>query len=201
MQQTNRYKLNLIDKADTFSPDPLNENTEKLEAQLAAEAQARAAADSAETKARADAVAAEAKARADADASEASTRAAADTAEVKNRTAAVSAEAQARADADASEASARAAADTALDSRIKTLEAHKLATGQYKGNGVSGRVINLGFKPSAVLLVSTTTNTMISSMAVTGHDGRGLIIVNNGFQINAENLNDGLITYNYVACL
>lgn len=34
MQQTEKYKLNLIEKNDPFSPDPLNENAQKLEAAL-----------------------------------------------------------------------------------------------------------------------------------------------------------------------
>lgn len=34
MQQTTNYKLNLIEKTDTFSPDPLNENMEKVEGAL-----------------------------------------------------------------------------------------------------------------------------------------------------------------------
>ena len=42
MQQTETYKFNLIESSDTFSPAPLNENMEKVEAQLDAEAQARA---------------------------------------------------------------------------------------------------------------------------------------------------------------
>ena len=48
MQQTETYKLNLIETSDTFSPAPLNENAQKLEAAIAAgdaaEAAARAAA-------------------------------------------------------------------------------------------------------------------------------------------------------------
>ena len=35
MQQTETYKLNLIETSDTFSPNPLNENAQKLEAALA----------------------------------------------------------------------------------------------------------------------------------------------------------------------
>lgn len=31
MQQTEHYKLNLIETSDTFSPNPLNENMEKVE--------------------------------------------------------------------------------------------------------------------------------------------------------------------------
>lgn len=34
MQQTETYKLNLVEGEDTFSPLPLNENAEKLEAAL-----------------------------------------------------------------------------------------------------------------------------------------------------------------------
>ena len=36
MQQTETYKLNLIETDDNFSPNPLNENTQKLETTLAA---------------------------------------------------------------------------------------------------------------------------------------------------------------------
>ena len=38
MQQTEKYKLNLIETSDTFSPVPLNENMEKVEAALEAKA-------------------------------------------------------------------------------------------------------------------------------------------------------------------
>ena len=58
MQQTNKYKLNLIEKDDTFSPDPLNDNMEKVEGALKAETGARQAADAAEAQARAGADAA-----------------------------------------------------------------------------------------------------------------------------------------------
>ena len=51
MQYTDKYKLNLIETSDAFSPDVLNENTRKVEdvlaAQSAAEATARDAADGA----------------------------------------------------------------------------------------------------------------------------------------------------------
>lgn len=47
MQQTETYKLNLIDKNDAFSPDPLNDNTRKLETQLNAVRAETAGADSA----------------------------------------------------------------------------------------------------------------------------------------------------------
>lgn len=113
MQQTSKYKLNLIETSDRFSPDPLNENAEKLETQLAAETQARTAADTAEARARADADAAEAKARADADTAEANARKSAITAEAKTRADAIAAEAKARADADTAETNARKAAITA----------------------------------------------------------------------------------------
>ena len=38
MQQTQTYKLNLIETSDTFSPAPLNENMEKLEDAISASA-------------------------------------------------------------------------------------------------------------------------------------------------------------------
>lgn len=41
MQQTETYKLNLIELSDKFSPDPLNENAQKLEAALFAETETR----------------------------------------------------------------------------------------------------------------------------------------------------------------
>ena len=47
MQHTEKYKLDLIEKDDTFSPDPLNENMKKVEGALKAEAAARTAADAA----------------------------------------------------------------------------------------------------------------------------------------------------------
>ena len=47
MQHTDKYQLNLIEASDTFSPEALNENAQKLEqaisAEAAAEQQARAA--------------------------------------------------------------------------------------------------------------------------------------------------------------
>ena len=44
MQHTEKYKLNLIETSDAFSPDALNENTRKVEDVLAAQAAAEAAA-------------------------------------------------------------------------------------------------------------------------------------------------------------
>ena len=43
MIQTEKYKLNLIETTDTFSPNPLNENAQKLEAALGAAGAAQAA--------------------------------------------------------------------------------------------------------------------------------------------------------------
>lgn len=40
MQQTNQYQYNLIEPGDTFSPAPLNENAEIMEAALREQAQA-----------------------------------------------------------------------------------------------------------------------------------------------------------------
>jgi hypothetical protein len=58
MQHTEKYRFDLIEKEDVFSPDALNENMEKVEGALEREAAARTAADAAEARARADADAA-----------------------------------------------------------------------------------------------------------------------------------------------
>ena len=58
MQQTTKYKLNLIEKSDTFSPDPLNQNTQKVENALSAATAHTDAGDRAEASARASADAA-----------------------------------------------------------------------------------------------------------------------------------------------
>jgi len=58
MQQTAKYQFNLIEREDVFSPDPLNENMEKVEGALeAVQAEAKAG-DDTEAQARADADAA-----------------------------------------------------------------------------------------------------------------------------------------------
>lgn len=72
MQQTQTYKLNKPGADDPIAVAPLNENADKLEAALKAEAAAR----SAEATARANADNAEAAARANGDAAEAAARAA-----------------------------------------------------------------------------------------------------------------------------
>ena len=53
MQHTEKYQFDLIEKDDVFSPDALNENMEKVERALEAETAARQAADAAEAQARA----------------------------------------------------------------------------------------------------------------------------------------------------
>lgn len=165
MQQTGTYKLNLIETSDTFSPNPLNENTEKLEKALseglASETSARTAADQAE-----------ASARAEADQAEASARAAADQAEATTRQQAVSAEAAARQQAISDEASTRAAAITALQNRVTTLEAHKIAVGYANTTPTY-----VGFTPMAVII----TNGTVATLAVTGSNNGYLSIIDGGF--------------------
>ena len=58
MQHTEKYRFDLIERDDVFSPDALNGNMEKVERALEAETGARQAADAAEAQARADADAA-----------------------------------------------------------------------------------------------------------------------------------------------
>lgn len=55
MQHTEKYRFDLIERDDVFSPDALNGNMEKVEGALKAETGARQAADAAEAQARADA--------------------------------------------------------------------------------------------------------------------------------------------------
>ena len=53
MQQTTKYQFNLIETSDTFSPDPLNQNMEKVESALDAVRAEAAASVSAEAAGRA----------------------------------------------------------------------------------------------------------------------------------------------------
>lgn len=141
MQQTTKYKLNLIETSDPFSPAPLNENAQKLEGALSAETAARTAADTAEAQARAQAVTAEAQTRAQADTAEAQARAAAVATLTQN--------------------------NTALAKRVTALEAHRIVAGSYTGNSQYERFIDLGFNPIAVIVQCFTGGT--AGLAVEGN--------------------------------
>lgn len=52
MKQTQTYKFDLVERGDVFSPDPLNQNMEKVEAQFDAARAEAAAGDAAEAAAR-----------------------------------------------------------------------------------------------------------------------------------------------------
>ena len=139
MQQTKTYKLNLMETSDTFSPDPLNQNTQMIEDALSAE-------------------------------------------------------------------TAQRAADTAaLDSRVTTLEAHKVAVGTYIGNGAaSGQVINLGFSPRVVFVQQNNSAAAIATKLCTYNDT--IIITENGFRAapstaSGYNMNFQNIPYYYCAIL
>ena len=179
MQQTTTYKLNLIETDDVFSPEPLNQNTRKVEAALsdaaaalASETTARQSADAAEAATRQRAVADEAatRQRADADeaaarqravADEAAARKNADATETAARQKAVADEIAARKSAVSAEATARqnaiAAESAALSRRITALEAHKFACGTYTGNTTTyggSQTIKLPFTPKAVIVAA-----------------------------------------------
>ena len=138
MQQTKTYKLNLMETSDTFSPDPLNQNTQMIEKVMSAET------------------------------------------------------------------AQRAEADAALDSRVTTLEAHKVAVGIYTGNGVaSGQEINLGFYPRAVFVQRDDTGAILVTRA---HPYYSTVIVltENGFRaaidlIGNRGMNGSGGTYLYCA--
>ena len=134
MQQTNKYKLNLIEKDDTFSPDPLNDNMEKVERALEAETGARQAADAAEAQARAD-------------------------------------------------------ADAALDTRLQTIEAHKIVFGSANNTSTTA---NLGFTP--LLLYVTGMNGAIW-IHKNYHPYSGLYIVEGGFHHDGAYASCGYVAF------
>ena len=193
MQQTNKYELNKPGLDDPVAIAPLNENMDKLEAALIAEAKSRADADAAEANARTAAIQAEAAARVSAVNAEISARTAAvnteataranaDTAETNARNAAIQAEANTRASADTTEANTRAAADNALSTRIQALEAKHIAYGTVNAPNSQDVEVTLPFTPYAVLTHYCHGNNAL--MAVTGQNGYGVQIVTNGFKLS-----------------
>lgn len=205
MQQTTTYKLNLIETDDVFSPEPLNQNTQKVEAALsdaaaalAAESRARQSADATETAARkkADAdeatarqkaIADEAAARQRAVADEAAARKNADATETAARQKAVADEIAARKSADAAEATARqnaiAAESAALSRRITILETHKFACGTYIGSGTP-QTIKLSFTPKAVVIPIATASGPEIAICVTDSTLSIIKIVTGGFTVS-----------------
>lgn len=141
MQQTEKYQFNLIEPGDVFSPDPINQNMERVETQFTAEA------------------------------------------------------------------AARQSADGALEQRIAVLEAHKLATGSYTGDGTYRRVISLGFTPKLVY-VHTNRTDGTDAIAFPGFSVPGqmagnteLEIVNGGFKTYGQYLNVTNTVFYYIAVL
>lgn len=193
MQQTTTYKLNLIETDDVFSPEPLNQNTQKVEAVLADAAQAladetaaRQSADAAGTAAWQSAVSAEATARQNADTAEATARQNAIASEAATRQNAIAAETAARQSAIAAEASARQSAVAALDNRLKVFEARRVASGTYTANNSQQAIeFNLGFTPKLVFVHGINGN-QASGMLLPGDKGiYDARIVTNGFIIPA----------------
>ena len=205
MQQTTTYKLNLIETDDVFSPEPLNQNTQKVEAALsdaaaalAAESRARQSADAAEAtarkKANADevtarqgAIANEAAARQSADATETAARKKADADEAAARQKAVADEIAARKSAVSAEATARqkaiAAESAALSRRITILETHKFACGIYIGSGAP-QTIKLSFTPKAVIVPIIRGGTSVTAISLTERPRDSIKIVTGGFTVS-----------------
>ena len=130
MQQTEKYKLNLIEMSDTFSPEPLNENMEALEAALDAEA------------------------------------------------------------------AARKSGDSAMSSRVTTLEARKIATGTYTGNGTADQTIYIGFTPKVVMIQPGIDNGLY--LGITG--GSSYITpVSGGFKLTESHVRVNGRPYYYCA--
>ncbi len=121
MQHTDKYKLNLIEKDDVFSPDALNENAEKVESLLVS-----------------------------------------------------------LANGDREEAEAR----EALESRVIALEAKKVVTGTYVGEGAvsfnTPHVISLSFTPLAVIVQGDAIVTML---ALQGAPCPSMKIIDGGFSV------------------
>ena len=193
MQQTPTYKLNLIETSDLFSPNPLNENAQKLEAALAAKADA--AQSAAAHTALSDSIAAEGSARKSADTTLQNNINAVNTALTNSLAAANS--------AITAETAARKSADTALDkragaleSRATALEAHRIAIGSYTGDG-KAKTLNLGFTPLFAIVGSGYIyrgQDYYYGSILTGR------IVTDGIQIMADSfLNKNYTTYNYFA--
>ncbi len=205
MQQTTTYKLNLIETDDVFSPEPLNQNTQKVEAALsdaaaalAAESRARQSADAAEAtarkKANADevtarqgAIANEAAARQSADATETAARKKADADEAAARQKAVADEIAARKSAVSAEATARqkaiAAESAALSRRITILETHKFACGIYIGSGTP-QTIKLSFTPKAVIIPIVNTSGPVTAICLAERPRDSIKIVTGGFTVS-----------------
>ena len=143
MQHTNKYKFNIIEADDPFSPDALNENTQKVEDALVTH------------EAVVDSVLKDQKlAWQAADKTEAAAREAADKTEAATREAADKTEAAAREAADRAETAAREAALSALTARVGALEQGRLLFkyGTYKGTGSSTARLDFDFKPLLVVV-------------------------------------------------
>ena len=183
MQQTTTYKLNLIETSDAFSPEPLNQNTRKVETALADGAAALAEETAARQKAVADEIAARQKAVSD----EAAARKDAVAAETAARQKAVADEAAARKDAVAAETAARekAVADEAAarKSAVTALERHKFACGTYVGSGTN-QTIQLPFTPKAVVIPIVRTSGPATAICLAEKPVDSIKITTGGFTVS-----------------
>ncbi|MDE6922353.1 MAG: hypothetical protein K2P01_02245 [Oscillospiraceae bacterium] len=104
------------------------------------------------------------------------------------------------------EAAARQSADSALERRIAVLEARKLVTGSYTGDGTYRRVISLGFTPKLVYVhtnvIDGTDGLAFPGLPTPGQMGNmELEIVDGGFKTYGQHLNVSSYTYYYIAVL
>lgn len=131
MKQTDNYQFNIIETADTFSPEKLNENTENIDKELADH-----------------------------------------------------------------------------ETRIASMEVHRMATGIYKGNNGT-QTINVGFTPKVVFVFNHFFAQSTSAMVITGspaavysNEDSVVSIVENGFQVTSNQnmiLNYNIYRYHYLA--
>ena len=101
-------------------------------------------------------------------------------------------------------------AESKADAAQAAAEAKPYVIGSYSGNG-SGKTINLGFKPSAVLIsgdryTDDETEAALSYSVLATDDGPGLVceLTNTGFSVNRLGsympfLNDDGRNYRYIA--
>lgn len=157
MQQTNTYKLDLIEPSDTFSADPLNGNARKLETALTGT-------------------------RADLERSLAGVKSGLEAALAGVQTG----QDQKTAELSAADAALSARID-ALAGRTTALEAHKIVSGTYTGNG-DQQTISLGFTPIAVIVICQNLNSNHPGLALAGYPMMSygyqqLCIVPGGFSV------------------
>ena len=86
-------------------------------------------------------------------------------------------------------------ADAALNSRVATLEGHKIVVGTYTGGGSQAYTVQVGFRPRAVIIQEPK---LIGDCFMATAAGGCVTLTDTGFALKGgEMLNSG--SYNYIA--